>query len=95
MTTAQIGTASLTTDHAASSYGIPVLVFEGRAYGPDDMITDIMSAIALVNKILAGMQPSEVSDDLADLCRRYVSASEDGTYWTPKILGNTEKVRTK
>jgi hypothetical protein len=26
----------LTTDHAASSYGIPVLVIDGEAYGPAD-----------------------------------------------------------
>ncbi len=29
----------LTTNHAASSYGLPVLVIEGVAYGPSDSIT--------------------------------------------------------
>jgi hypothetical protein len=30
-------TIILTTEHAASSYGVPVLVIEGEAYGPADM----------------------------------------------------------
>ena len=34
----QIGNAQLTTEHVASSKGIPVLVYEGNAYGPEDMI---------------------------------------------------------
>lgn len=28
----------LTTDHAASSYGIPVLVIDGQTYGPADYL---------------------------------------------------------
>ena len=30
--------AELTTEHAASSYGRPVLVYEGEAFGPDDVL---------------------------------------------------------
>lgn len=33
-----LGTGVLTTDHAASSYGQPVLVVDGRAYGPNDTV---------------------------------------------------------
>jgi hypothetical protein len=33
-----IGSASLTTEHAASSHGIPVLVIEGAAYGAGDIL---------------------------------------------------------
>lgn len=33
-----VGDATLTTDHAASSYGIPVLVLHGHAYGPGDVL---------------------------------------------------------
>lgn len=29
--------AELTTDHAAASYGLPVLVKDGQAYGPADL----------------------------------------------------------
>ena len=32
-------TAILTTEHAASSYGMPVLVVGGIAYGPGDQVT--------------------------------------------------------
>ena len=35
--------ASLSTDHAASSYGIPVLVdVDGKAYGPLDTLPDTL-----------------------------------------------------
>ncbi len=30
--------AELTTEHSASSYGIPVLVIDGEAYGPGDFV---------------------------------------------------------
>jgi hypothetical protein len=30
----------LTTDHAASSYGIPVLSIDGQAYGPADILPE-------------------------------------------------------
>lgn len=32
----QCGT--MTTEHAASSYGLPVLVIDGQAYGPGDVL---------------------------------------------------------
>ena len=32
------GEAELTTEHAASSYGRPVLVIGGEAYGPSDLL---------------------------------------------------------
>ena len=32
--------AKLTTEHAASSYGQPVLVWRGEAYGPGDLLED-------------------------------------------------------
>lgn len=31
--------AQLTTEHAASSYGQPVLVIDGEAFGPGDLLT--------------------------------------------------------
>ena len=30
--------AELTTEHSASSYGRPVLVYEGEAFGPGDVL---------------------------------------------------------
>lgn len=35
--THDVDTLTLTTNHAASSYGRPVLVLDGQAYGPADM----------------------------------------------------------
>lgn len=35
---------TLTTDHAASSYGIPVLLIEGVAYGPADRVPGLPNA---------------------------------------------------
>ena len=32
----------LTTDHAASSYGIPVLLVYGKAYGPNDNLDSVL-----------------------------------------------------
>jgi hypothetical protein len=37
-------TVTLTTAHAASSYGRPVLVIDGEAYGPEDALPDGTSA---------------------------------------------------
>ena len=37
MDNADVETITLSTAHAASSYGRPVLLIEGAAYGPADM----------------------------------------------------------
>lgn len=42
-----VETITLTTAHAASSYGRPVLILEGEAYGPADMTPAGMSAAEL------------------------------------------------
>ena len=41
---------TLTRDHAASSYGKPVAVINGQAYGPDDVYDGLpVSAYVIVN----------------------------------------------
>ena len=46
---------TLTTDHAASSYRIPVLVdADGNAYGPSDTLPSGESARSFVERIEAG-----------------------------------------
>ena len=44
--------ARLTTDHAASSYGQPVLVLDGDAFGPGDLLENpdgwLVTALAAV-----------------------------------------------
>lgn len=47
-------TAVLTTEHAASSYGIPVLVVAGAAYGPGDSLPSGCLAAELVRRFLNG-----------------------------------------
>jgi len=41
---------TLTTDHALSSYGLPVLVGDGQAYGSWDMLPEGIPAAAWVNR---------------------------------------------
>ena len=38
--------ATLTTNHAASSYGRPVLVVDGQAYGPVDLALNGLRVVA-------------------------------------------------
>lgn len=46
----KIGKGLLTTEHPASSYGLPVLVLDGVAYGPDDFIQpNVMAGDAIVS----------------------------------------------
>jgi excisionase family DNA binding protein len=53
--------ARWTTDHSASSYGVPVLVDdEGNAYGPGDLVTTEQAAALL------GVTPGRVRHYLAD-----------------------------
>ena len=40
----------LTTDHPASSHGVPVAIIDGQAYGPDDVYEGIpVSSYIIVN----------------------------------------------
>jgi hypothetical protein len=44
----KLDTLTLTTAHAASSYGVPVLVIEGEVYGPDDLTPAGVTAAELL-----------------------------------------------
>lgn len=46
--------ATLTTENPASSYGIPVLEIEGKAYGPADLMPSGLAAGELARRYLAG-----------------------------------------
>lgn len=48
---------TLTTEHAASSYGIPVLVVGETAYGPGDVLPTGETARAFVGRFLIGSPP--------------------------------------
>lgn len=45
-----LDTLTLTTAHAASSYGRPVLVIDGEAYGPADLTPAGVTAAELVTE---------------------------------------------
>jgi hypothetical protein len=52
-TTATVDTLTLTTDHAASSYGRPVAVIDGEAYGPADQLPNGQTAAEVVRDMTA------------------------------------------
>jgi hypothetical protein len=55
-------TYTLTTDHAASSYGLPVLVCDGEAYGPGDILPSGESAAEWVTRWMRS--PGRTAQDL-------------------------------
>ena len=62
--------AALTTEHPASSYGIPVLVIDGIAYGTDDGIPFLgVSAGDLVRQFLSKTFPPPDGCEWAVVCR--------------------------
>lgn len=60
---------TLTTDHPAASYGLPVLVVDGEAYGPGDTLPSGDTAAALV--VQWGREPERTDDDLR-MARRFL-----------------------
>lgn len=78
-----IGRAKLTTQHSASSYGLPVLVLDGTAYGPDDDL-DGFPAGSVVITILSG--ELDTPPATLDLAERFLSQSpERGPAWVERI----------
>jgi hypothetical protein len=60
--------AALTTDHPASSYGIPVLVMDGAAYGPADVVPGegpgagcVTAGQMAANLVLMGLTTAEMA----------------------------------
>jgi len=60
----------LTTDHAASSYGVPVLVKDGEAYGPADRLPSGELAGLLVKRRGIALYPAAGDD--RELCLRFI-----------------------
>jgi len=84
---ADIDTLTLTTAHAASSYGVPVLVIEGDAYGPADMTPAGMTGAALVRQFCGRFLQFEIPDTTAEADR----AAELGALlldlWAGALIG--------
>jgi len=74
------GTTRLTTEHAASSYKIPVLVIEAEdvagVFGPADLIGD--SGISGADVVAAWGRAPERTDHERDAARRYLQQWPDG-----------------
>lgn len=68
----------LTTEHPASSYGIPVLVFRGTAHGPGDMIQtdsgDAMTAEQFLRSCVERVNPIMQGDEIDLLSRRFLTS---------------------
>jgi len=74
----------LTTEHSTSSYGIPVLIYQGEAYGPDERLDKSNDPIGHLlpdtSTGLVGRWPHGVEADMdepvrAELRRRFMDAS--------------------
>lgn len=68
----------LTTDHSASSYGVPVLLIGETAYGPADILPSGMRAGELVGRFLAraaaGPGTFVETQEGRDMARRFLGA---------------------
>lgn len=74
---------SLTTEHAASSYGLPVFVLEGQAHGPDDLPADAVLHIdeyATVGAQEAMLQAARQAGFRIDDSLYSMFAGEDGRH---------------
>lgn len=69
---AKIGRALLTTESSYSSYGMPVLILDGQAYGPDDLIDGFLVGSHVVT-VLAG--ETTVDPDTLEAALKFVSQS--------------------
>lgn len=63
---------NLTTEHAASSYGLPVLVLSGQAYGPTDLLPSGEAAAVYVGRW--SLDSNRTPEDLA-LAQAFLSQS--------------------
>ena len=65
-----MGTITLTTDHPASSYGVPVALIDGEAYGPSDILRHGEFASVFIGRW--SLLPERTSDEL-DMVRRFLA----------------------
>jgi len=65
----------LTTDHPQSSYGVPVALIDGEAYGPADRVQGGMTAAAIVADWASRKERTQ--DDRRDAAR-YLRQWHDG-----------------
>jgi hypothetical protein len=84
--TTTIGRAELTTEHAASSHGQPVLVLDGAAYGPEDMIDQHMAGSVMVCSDAVTMHPDRLTaQDVDALCAWLGQSAQHGPRWIKAV----------
>jgi len=94
---ATIGNATLTTDHPASSHNQPVLVLDGRAYGPDDMMgNNTAGAVMVCCDAVCGINnraPDQPT--IAALCQWLRQSPTNGMRWRAEVLQAQEAGRSE
>jgi hypothetical protein len=77
--------AYLTTAHPASSRGIPVLVVDGTAYGPEDDLAGVMAGSAIVCSDYVSSRPLDSLADRDLICRWLSQSAQHGARWIETV----------
>ena len=77
-------TITITDEHAASSYGIPVAVFNGQAFGPGDFMNTIpagdeleflnqmeVASTTVAAMVMEAQRNNSISSDELDFVRKF------------------------
>ena len=94
----------LTTDHASSSYGQPVLLIDGVAYGPGDTIDRQPLLVTMFKALPKGLvidlaaalrEPIQEPPAIKDWNRKVVEANTQGKHWDESVLDFVPDVETR
>ena len=83
----RIGTAELTTEHPASSYGVPALLVDGVAYGPQDLLPPVCGCRHMAGSVMAVHAPEgEMDAEAVDaLCGWFRQSPQHGARWEKMV----------
>jgi hypothetical protein len=82
----RIGRAELTTEHPTSSYGKPVMVLDGQAYGPEDILGGEMAGSHMVCCDAITMHPDRLTKaDIDALCAWFGQSAHHGPRWAAAV----------
>jgi len=83
----------LTTEHPASSYGIPVLVtVSGAAYGPSDG-NEITTA---GRQVYGFAKQHDLSTDEYELCRKFLASNpQDSYHQLPRTVNASDETKNR
>lgn len=86
--TTDFDTLTLTTAHAASSYGVPVLVIDGQAYGPGDMTPAGVTAAELLRQFYGRFMQFEYDAPVVEHARILEALLRD--LWAGAVIGSDD-----